>query len=103
MVRADLLYDFNMEDLFFSVILLTVEDEMYQRRERVMITVFDVERLTLSRCSLADVHREKTGHCPPQVMKTMKTVCLTTPLVWSWSCCFIYFFYEVSMTLKPPV
>lgn len=69
MVRPDLLYDFNVESLFFSVILLTVEDETYQRGERVMIAVFDVERLTLSRCSLADVHREQTGLCPPRVRK----------------------------------
>lgn len=68
-VRADLLHDFDVEDVLSFLTLPSVGKTMYQRRERVMITVLDVERLMLSRCFLADVHREETGHHPPRVRK----------------------------------
>lgn len=44
--------------------------------------LFSFERVTLSRCSQADVHRERTLHSP--VQRTIDTVFLKIPLIWSY-------------------
>lgn len=43
--------------------------------------LFSVERVTLSRCSQTDVHRERTLHSP--VQRTIDTVFSKIPLIWS--------------------
>lgn len=64
----DLFYDLNVEDLLFLSVCQLGGDKMCQRGERVMVTLLNVERLTLSRCAEADV-QEKTWHCLSKVRK----------------------------------
>lgn len=86
-VKVKLMCNSNVEDLCFLFFFFSAgwEEMRCVRWEGVMVALLSVERVTLSRCSQADVHRERT--LPSPVQETMNTVFLTIPPIQS--CFFI--------------